>query len=959
MTKRYTEDDTVERPIIKYLMAQGWTYKKPKDLDRGITDSFDRRVLFNAIKRLNPEIVKNDADVEQVINQLGNVENSLSGNKEFFDWLRNEKSISLRVDEHQQDIKIIEYDDPDHTKNEYIVSNQVHFMGINEIIPDVVLYINGIPLVVIECKSETDEDITHEDAINQMIGYSEDAPQFFKHLAFLVGTDGTTTQYGWTNPERYNHWRTEYTDELKGFVKKFLTIDNLLDVVQNFIVFETDKGEIVKKIAMQQQIEATNKIIHRIQHEPEKKNGLIWHTQGSGKTLTMLFTAWKLKRQKEPKNPTVFILIDRKQLETQFLEVFTNAELPHTRWADKIETLQNLIAAHSREVIITTIQKFQDIPQRDERENIVILIDEGHRSQYGKLASKRDETFPNASLFAFTGTPIDKEDKKDTFTEFSYPDEEELYLHKYSILQSQIDGSTVPIVYELRPPSSDIPKEILDKEFLEITKGLDKDEQQKVLETSATWSTILKAKDHVKNVAEDIAKHYKNKVAPNKYKALIVCIDREACALLKNELDKHLDPKQSKIIFSDNKHKDNKIEKLLKPHYMTRSKQLNLTRKEFQKQDKDPQILIVCNMLLTGFDAPVLRVMYLNKPMRDHNLLQAIARVNRPYEGKLNGLIADYIGIFHRIEDALNFELEDIEGVATKYEDYKKNFFEHLEKLRTLLKDQPKDPSRESLYEIIDYLNTDNNAETFTTNLKQATNYFESITPDEDLVPYFDEYTWYHKINAAYRKHKRKDQKSLKPYQQKTQKLIREKLVTEEIEKTLPTFTIGPDFLSELEKAQLSPKAKIMELKQAPESQVSMNLGRLKFYETLSERLKRILEQRDPKLIEKDLIDFINQINRKHAEMEQKQLTPTQQNLLDESKEVLSVEEPILLDFIKKLTIELGPLMFSGWSIKDETRRAVQKRVFDSLFENFKVDDPKKLIKLRDAYVKWLEREKA
>lgn len=951
----YTESETVEKPIIEWLEEQGWTYKHPQEINRGFHEAFDRPLLYQAIKNFNPTIIQTDSDAQTIIDRLANLSNDIQGNKEFFTWLRNEGSISLRPDEHHKDITLIDYDKPDN--NTYTVTNQYYFEGYQNIIPDIILFVNGMPLILIECKTQSHEDADYTDAINQIIRYNNEAPQLFKHLAYTIATDGANFRFGWMDLNRYNRWRDGYYDPLEASVKNLLTRERVLDYIQNFIIFETAHGEITKKVAMQQQAEATNKIVHRVLHE-DKKNGLIWHTQGSGKTLTMLFTAWKLKRQPELRNPTVFILIDRKQLEKQFRETFTNAEFPHTRWADRIDTLQRLIQHESREVIISTIQKFQDIPHVDTRNNIIILIDEAHRSQYGKLAIKRDNTFPNASLYAFTGTPIEKEHKKDTFTEFSYPDEEELYLHKYSILQSQEDGSTVPIVYEPRLTKEQIPREVLDREFLRIASGLDKDEQEKVLEKSARLNAILKAEDRIRNVAEDIAEHYKTRIEPNGFKAMIVCIDREHCGLIKQELDKHLPPEYSQIIFSGNRHKDPKVEELLKPHYLTRTKQLDITRKEFQKKEQKPNILIVCNMLLTGFDAPILKAMYLDKPLRDHNLLQAIARVNRPYPGKDQGLIIDYVGIFYRLQDALNFELEDIEGVAEQLEELKKTFYMVMDLLRDQFKNQSREGTREALYKIFQFLETDDNRATFKENLDSATKLFETISPDKDLYPHLDDYTWFHKINAAYNKHLRSGKDSLKPYQQKTQQLIREKLVLKEIDTTLPTLTIGPEYLRELEKEELSTEEEIMELRQALTVHIRLNLHSLKFFETLSQRIERILKLKDPEQMKLDLRQLVQDINNMEAEMRAKGLTRVEYALLLSAQDTLKVSEAQLITFIKDLMAKLEPQTFPGWDLKGDTFRQVQRTIFENLHEQYgkQVEDPKQLLDLRDEFIKWMQR---
>jgi len=518
----YPESGTVEGPIIEWLEELGWEYRKPQEIQRDFTEAFDKPILLKSLLDLNPGILQSGNDAIRVIDRISNLPTGMRGNKDFFDWLKNEASINIRPEEKSQTIRLIDYDDPEN--NTYTVTNQYSFHGYQKIRPDIVLFINGIPLILIECKTQTKEEIDYTDAINQIIRYNNQAPQLFRYLAYNCATDGANFRYGWTTANRYAKWRDGYEDPLEASVKNLFQRERVLDFIQNFIVFETFHTEITKKIAMQQQHEATNRIVHRVLHE-EKKNGLIWHTQGSGKTLTMLFTAWKIKRQPELRNPTIIILIDRKQLEKQFRETFTNVELPYTRWAETTDDLKHLIRTGSREIIITTIQKFQDIEHTDPWENIIILIDEAHRSQYGKLAIKRDHAFPNASLFAFTGTPVEREYKKDTFDVFGYLDEKEFYLHKYSILQSIEDGSTVPIIYEPRLTSEHIPREVLDKEFLKLASGLEKDEQEEVLQKSAKLKEILKGKQRIQAIAKDIVEHYTAHIEPNGFKAMVVVVE--------------------------------------------------------------------------------------------------------------------------------------------------------------------------------------------------------------------------------------------------------------------------------------------------------------------------------------------------------------------------------------------------------------------------------------------------
>jgi len=949
----YTESATVEGPILEWLQGLGWRYIRPEELDRDLIEAFDKAVLCKTLLRLNPINIRSEVEANRVVTALASLPNDVSGNKEFFDWLRGEASIGLRAGEKNQTVRLIDYDNT--RNNVYTVTNQLVFQGYKNRRPDILLYVNGIPLILIECKAQTTEEIDYTNAINQIIRYNDEIPQLTKHLAYACATDGVQFRYGWTKPNRYNRWRNGYADPLESAVKNLLKPETVLDFIQNFIVFETEGGEITKKIAMQQQVEATNRIINRVLREPDRKTGLIWHTQGSGKTLTMLYTAWKLKRQPELRNPTIIVLIDRKQLEEQFKETFTNAALPYTRLAESIADLEHLIETGSRQVIITTIQKFQDIQRTDPRDNIIILIDEAHRSQYGQLAVKRNKTFPNARLFAFTGTPIERDQKPDTFKVFARPGEE-LYLHKYSIRQSIEDGSTVPIKYQPRLTREHIPREILDKEFLKIASGLDRDEQEKVLEKAARLREILKADDRVTKIAADIAQHYKDYIEPNGWKAQVVVCDREACAKMKEQLDKHLPPEYSEVIFSGNINDP----PLLRKYHLTSDQQKKITNKAFQDPKSLPKLLIVTDMLLTGFDAPIEQAMYLDKPLRDHTLLQAIARTNRPNPGKTHGLIIDYIGIFHRIQEALNFEVTDIEGIADNLDTLKEAFQKAITKTLTILDGMPRDPSRESLYKIIRHLETGDNYTQFKQGLTETTTLFESLSPDPWLHPYLRDYTWLQKIQAAYNKHTRRDRDSLKPYQEKTRELIQQNLILQDIDKTLPVFDINADYLKKVEEQHLNSDDEIAELRQALTVHIRLNLNALKTYETLGEKLDRIIKLKDPEQLKLELRNLVEENNRIEAELREKNITKLQKSIILCIQEALPATEEELIPYTKKLTEELEPLLFPGWDQKQDTHKSVQQQVFQRLHSQYKdrVDDPKRLLTLRDEIIEWLQKSR-
>jgi len=949
----YTESETVEKPIIEFLGELGWTFIGPDSIDRDYDKAFDEIRLREALKAFNPGVLSSEADVDKVVDRLSLLPTDIRGNEEFFKWLKNEGTITLRPGEHSKTIKLIDYE-KNGKKNSFTVTNQYKFHGYENIRPDIILFINGIPLILIECKTQSQETIDYTNAITQIIRYNREAPQLFRFLAFCCATDGVNFRYGWTSPGRYFRWRNGHEDPLRASVMNILQKERVLDFIQNFIVFETAHEEVTKKIAMQQQYDATNKIINRVMQE-EYRRGLVWHTQGSGKTLTMLYTAWKLKRQPELENPTIVLVIDRLQLQTQFSDTFKNIDPRYVTLAESSRNLFQLIREKSRGIIITTIQKFENPRYTDTRENIIILIDEAHRSQYGQLAIRMRTTFPNARIFGFTGTPIDKGAMgRSTFRTFCLPDEK--YLHKYSIKQSIEDGSTVPIVYEPRLTREHIPKEILDREFLKIAEELTEEEQEEVLRKSAKLRTILKAGHRIERIAKDVAEHYISHVEPNGFKAQLVAVDREACALFKEELDRHLPTEYSMVIYSSAQN-DNE---LLRKYHMLRTEQLKISRQEFQKPNTLPKILIVTDMLLTGFDAPIERVMYLDKPLRDHKLLQAIARTNRPYPDKDSALIVDYVGIFYRLQEALNFEVEDIEGIAEVLDVLKVEFKETIEKLRTICKDVPKENTRESLIAAIKLLTDVDTREKFKTSLARAKALYETIAPDPYLEPFLSDYAWFNKINDVYNKHIRADKDSLKPYQAKTEKLIKETLILEDIDKTLPTFMIGPNYLEQIEETGYDSEYEVAELRQAIRHYIRINIELNPVLETLGERLERIIKRKDPQQMKADLRTIIEEINRIEAELEEKGLSPEEHALMIvTSKHMEGQPEEGLIEFVKGLvkSLEDTSLIFTGWHTKVETRKKVKRSIFDECFNRFKdISKGGKILDLTEDLMEYITR---
>ena len=394
-------------------------------------------------------------------------------------------------------------------------------------------------------------------------------------------------------------------------------------------------------------------------------HGLIWHTQGSGKTLTMISIASRLLRGGEQtEKPTVLMVVDRNELESQLFKNINAYGITTLEVAQSRNNLESILSSGNRGLIVSTIHKFDKRPANlNTHESTVVLIDEAHRTTGGDFGNYLMAAVPNATYIGFTGTPIDTLSKGEgTFKVFG-KDDEQGYLDKYGIAESIEDGTTLRLNYALAPSNLLVDPETLDREFLSLAaaEGIsDPDELNAVLDNAVNLKVIMKAPNRVETIAKFVAKDFKERIEPMGFKAFLVGVDREACALYKAELDKHLPAEYSEVVYS----KDNSDNDLMKKYHLSDEQEKEI-RKNFIDKNSQPKILIVTQKLLTGYDAPILYCMYLDKPMRDHVLLQAIARVNRPYEDddglvKPAGFVLDFVGIFEKLEKALAFDSDEV-----------------------------------------------------------------------------------------------------------------------------------------------------------------------------------------------------------------------------------------------------------------------------------------------------------
>ena len=576
-------------------------------------------------------------------------------------------------------------------QNRFVAVNQFTILGIKQPRrPDIICFINGIPFAMLELKSPTDENADIWDAFNQLQTYKEEISDLFVFNEALVVSDGVTARVGslTANQERFLPWRTIKNEddkpvlewELETVIRGFFDRELFLDYIRFFVLFETDGEKTIKKIAGYHQFHAVREAVHATiaaaNPSGDKKAGVVWHTQGSGKSISMCCYAGKLLQQPAMHNPTLLIVTDRNDLDGQLFETFSNAQelLKQTPvQANNRDELRQLLAEReSGGIIFTTVQKFallegeSEHPLLNGRHNIVVMSDEAHRSQYGlKAKLSNDGTYKfgyakhmrdalkNAAFIGFTGTPISSEDK-DTRAVFGD------YVSIYDIQDAVDDGATVPIYYESRLAKLDINQAEIEELSDQVDEVVEDEEDVGNREkTKSEWSRLEKlvgATPRLKQIAADLVAHFEARTEATAGKGMIVTMSREICVHLYNEIialrpDWHdPDPEKGKIKIVMTGSASDKP--LLQPHIYNKQTKKRL-EKRF-KDVKDPlQLVIVRDMWLTGFDAPCTHTMYIDKPMKGHNLMQAIARVNRVFKDKQGGLVVDYIGIANELKQAL------------------------------------------------------------------------------------------------------------------------------------------------------------------------------------------------------------------------------------------------------------------------------------------------------------------
>lgn len=672
-------ENTLEQVIITELRKNGYEYFYGPDINRDyheviLRDSFEA-AMFKINQGIKADMVE---EAYKFIKNLGLLKLE-DMNAAFHKYLIEGVPINYRVSGELRTytVKLIDFAEPE--RNEFYVVNQYTVIEYKNKRPDVLVFVNGIPLVLFELKNITNEEITIENAYKQVKNYQKDIPSLFYYNAFNVISDGLDTRMGTITSDftRYMVWKSENGEKPEeGGLNYFSVLLNgvfpkarLLDLIRNFIVFQNSKGRTIKIIAGYHQYFAVRKAVERTRNaleEHSRKVGVVWHTQGSGKSLSMVFYTGCIVSNPEFNNPTIVVLTDRNDLDNQLFDTFCSSSKLLLRQTPKQarsrEHLRELLRVKAGGIIFTTIQKFEESSEvLSERSNIIFMADEAHRSQYGLdgkldretgewkygMAKYMRDSLPNATFIGFTGTPIDFDDRStvEVFGE---------YIDIYDMTQAVEDGATVPIYYENRTAKIKLNEELLKKIDAEYEKMAGEASETAIEKSKSDLSTIeaiIGSKERLSLLADDMIAHYEDRQYVLTGKAMIVCMSRRiAINLYRIILEKRPEWKQKvKVVLTSSNQDDEDWHDIIGNKAYRDGLML-----EFKDDTSEFKIAIVVDMWLTGFDVPSMATMYIDKPMKGHNLMQAIARVNRVYRDKEAGLIVDYIGMAAELKSALS-----------------------------------------------------------------------------------------------------------------------------------------------------------------------------------------------------------------------------------------------------------------------------------------------------------------
>ncbi|UWG46776.1 Type I site-specific restriction-modification system, R (restriction) subunit or related helicase [Halanaeroarchaeum sp. HSR-CO] len=881
MANEYAES---ERPALDALQQLGWevvdqqrtTWIDPRETQSSAV--LEPR-LRDAVKRLNPWL--NENNLNKAVREIQQVAatSTMDENEQIHEKLIRHISVEqdLGHGKQHQTVQYIDFENPEN--NDFFALNQFRVEGPIEIVkPDIVLFVNGIPLGVVEAKSPQIPEPKSE-ALDQLTRYqnerdgeAEGAEELFRYNLFSVAIwmEGAVMGTYGTPKDQYKPWRDAYPLEddelielydLDGYLPDQYRMlyalfepERLLDLLRHYTVFEERQSGTTKMVARYQQYRAVRKALERIDKrgQREANGGVVWHTQGSGKSLTMLFLALKLRRLKD--DPTLVLVTDRRALNDQIHATFERCGFPNPKKAQNIPDLRERLRYDAGETITTLIHKFQatddeddedEFPVLSRNENIYVMADEAHRTQDKELANNMRTALPNAFYVGFTGTPIEK-DERNTRRTFGN------YIDTYTIDQSLKDGATVEILYQGRLADIHLEGETLDRLFDRIFSEKTEEEKAEIQKRYARTQDLAEAQPRVDRVALDIVEHFEDDVPPP-FKGMVVTTSKEAAIRYKETLD-DLNGPESRVVISEG-HNDPEHIKQWTPSDSEKSQY----KESFVDPNGEVELLIVCDMLLTGFDAPVAQVMYLDKPLREHSLLQAIARVNRPFEEKTHGLIIDYYGVSDELKEALAmFSSKDVERAMVPVEDKQPDleaahskavsFFDDLDDVEACVQSLEPEDRR------IEFKNA----------FKRFSKLMDIVLPDPMANPYRDDLEQLSTIFGKAKERYRDETMNLDGAGAKVRKLIQDHITSQGIE------ILNDEPVSIMDEVEYDAKLEDLEDDQARASEMQNAIKHeinVRFdedpvqYGSLRERLEELIEKyREGRFSERETIEELREL---------------------------------------------------------------------------------------------------
>ncbi len=936
------EEHLVEKPIIEYLESMGYAHIFGEStLDLREFDEYGvilKPVFIDAVKRFN-NITTEDAErlYMDFIRE--------TDNEKCIDKLRGNFSFLFTGEKQKRTVNYIDYDPKNIENNTFNVVSQMTIKGANTRRPDLIVFVNGIPLVVIECKSPiANQDIFS--GITQIHEYERDLPKLFYSNAFNVATDGKKVLYGATDApskyylefkDPYPKKKNEFKNALEMGCYCVLEPERLLDLLHNFILFEVRDRVRTKKICRYQQYRAVNKIVNRV-IEGSKRKGLIWHTQGSGKSLTMFYTAYKLKLSKELNNPNILLITDRIDLDDQISKTFVACGFRNPIQIESIKHLKNEMEnVTNGQTLMSTIHKFREFEADDKiknSDNFIVFVDECHRTQEGNMGSKLRAVLPDAFYFGFTGTPIKKKDKN-TYENFGMPNEG--YLDKYGIDDAIADNVTVPIYYSNKTTVWNLTGEKLDILFEESFRELTDEQREELKKRESKIKNIIKNKSRIELIAYDIWAHYKNNVAPNGFKAQVVAIDREAIILYKKELDKYFGEDEVRCVYSKSQHDDGDFVTFYADEEVEKE-----IKDDFKDKDGKTKIIIVCDKLLTGFDAPIEQVMYLDSPLKEHNLLQAIARTNRVYSNKENGLIMDYYGVSDHLTAALSsYRSEDVVNAMRDLDELRdklKGFHREVMEMFKGIKRNTGKPLEE-ITQAVEKLNSLDIWYMFKGRLKRFSSIYNSLSPDPSILQYKDDLKW---LAVVYSQGKLKyepldESIDYREYGAKVKEIIDEHLKATGLKKLVELKDLSdPDFFK-LD-GTITPEQNALKKSASLKRILMIKVERNPIvFKRFSEYLEQLIKDYDEKRIEtaeviKKLDELARQINEEEELLEKNGLNRNANSFLHLLEENANYEV-VGNDDLKEKAMEIDELFENSpnacyeWQKKEDAIRELKKEI--------------------------------